>query len=115
MVRKASRWWMQLAVVVSLGLIVPAHAQPSTGAVSGTLELAGAPVAGARIVVACSADSAFEVETATDGEGSFSLDGVPLGQVSVRAFNSRDELLAEGVGELTEDGGSTVVEMIPVS
>lgn len=110
--KKVRIWWPVLGLI---SILAPAAlGQAVSGSVTGVLEIGGEAVAGARIVVSCSADSAFEVLTQTDSEGRFSADGVPLGQVSVRAFNGRDELLAEGSGELGEAGASAEVELIPI-
>ena len=92
------------ALLLAIGVVSSSLAQVETGTVTGTLEVAGAPHEGARIVAHCTADSSWEAETVTDEIGSFSLSGVPLGAVSVRAYDADEQLVAQGGGELTESG-----------
>lgn len=92
----------------------PALAQEETGAVQGTVVLDGGPVAGAQVVLTCTARSDFQSEAVSDDAGGFELTGVPMGDFFVQVYNA-DELVAEGQGTLNADGDTVTVEITPVS
>ena len=78
--------------------------------VLGRLDVEGAiyqdhdPKVGAKVVLSSSTDSRFEKMVITDGEGHFTASEVPLGEVQILVYDSNDQLVAEGVGELILDG-----------
>lgn len=101
-----------LCLAASSGL---AEEPAATATVEGIVELAGNPIAGARVLVHCTALSDYEAVAESDGSGYFAVSDVPLGGFSVAVFNSDDELIAEGSGTLETADETVTVELTPVS
>ncbi|MDQ0614871.1 hypothetical protein QF046_002512 [Microbacterium sp. W4I4] len=82
--------------MLTLGATPAAAEEPTTGSISGTVvaDGDGAPVAGAR-VSAQADDGSGVVETMTDADGTYQLEGLMPGDYVVHFEPSTDVLLAE--------------------
>lgn len=109
--------WTGLLLALLLGpSIQPIAAQEGgSGTVEGVVEIDGTPIAGAKVVIACSARSDYEAVAWSDDSGRFQIPGVPLGGFSVSAFDADEILIAEGSGSVDEDGASVTVLLGPPS
>ncbi len=75
---------MALALLIVPALAPQAHAQPITGAISGTVRLpGGAPMAGCNIEVRAYSDGSLRGETTTDGAGFYTVANLGEGQYAV--------------------------------
>lgn len=101
---KGLKTWIAVLGAVMGAVLAPARGQEGAGALQGTVRLGEAPLAGARVVLASSADSRFRREASTDAGGSFLAQDVPLGVVKIAVFAggrfvARGEAILERSGE----------------
>lgn len=107
--------------IVTLALLVLAVALPAaaqdgggTGTIRGVVEMGDQAVAGARIVLTCTARSDFEGNATTDEIGAFEIPEVPVGDFYVEVYNADDEMIAEGQGTVNQGGDTVEVVITPL-
>ena len=88
-----------LACLALLCGVVSAHLAAGTvrGSVQGS---GGQPLAGVKVIIESSSNSAYSVTAQTNADGAFIFSNTPLGQFEVKAYDGDDQLLATSKGIL---------------
>lgn len=102
------------AVGIALLVMTVSAAPGPTGVVKGSVSGGGAPVVGARVVIASNSDSSYNAVASTDKDGAFTFSNAPVGEVEVRVYNAQDNVIATGKGVL-KAAGETLTLVLTVS
>jgi hypothetical protein len=98
-------------VIVLIATIAAVAQGVATGTVRGNVRSAKAgPLAGVRVVVASRADSAYSGTATSDAAGNFSVASVPVGGVTVTAYNA-ERVIARSSGAIDEAGETISVNL----
>lgn len=81
-----------ILVAVSSGPYLEAQSG-QTGTVGGQVSIVGGSMAGAKISVTTSGDATYTATATTDANGKFSIQGVPLGTVTINVSDTQNNLL----------------------
>ena len=91
-------------VILGTVLASTAWAAAATGTVKGVVSTRDGPLVGARVVISSGSDSSYSATATTDRDGRFSFSDAPLGDVEVKVYDSRENILASGKGVLKSPG-----------
>lgn len=103
-----------IAILAALaGLAAAAEAQGAHGTVRVVVQGPNGPLAGLSVVIESSGDSRYNAAAQTDQQGALTFADVPLGEVSVRAYDGEEQLLVTGKGILEQAGQEITLVLKP--
>lgn len=111
------QWMLCGLVVAAAGAALAAAApapQAETGTVAGSVRRASGPVAAVRVVIDSGADSKYTASATTDRDGRFTIASAPVGAISVKVYDAREQVIAQARGTLSRAGETlTLVLHVP--